>query len=133
MTNSEEAVRRREAGTQGSQSDDFQASKPFLTRRRAVLLSLMNSKQRKTLGSIFSKPTPKSLLWNDIESLFVAIGCEVTEGAGSRISFRFILLREDKTTEIFREDFHRPHPGKEAKTYQVERARKFLTSMGKLP
>jgi len=35
----------------------------------------MNSKQRKTLKNIFSRPTPKNLLWNDIESLFRAIGC----------------------------------------------------------
>ncbi|MDR2800455.1 MAG: type II toxin-antitoxin system HicA family toxin [Desulfovibrio sp.] len=93
----------------------------------------MNSKQRKTLEAIFSRPTPKNLPWNDIESLLKAVGCKVTEGEGSRVSFRFILIREDKSTEVFREDFHRPHPGKEAKTYQVENARKFLASMGKLP
>jgi hypothetical protein len=93
----------------------------------------MNSKQRKTWEAIFCKPTPKNLLWNDIESLFKAIGCKVTEGEGSRVSFRYILTREDKSTEVFREDFHRPHPGKEAKAYQVDRARKFLASMGKMP
>ena len=93
----------------------------------------MNSKQRKTLESIAAKPTPKNLLWSDIESLFRAIGCKVIEGEGSRISFRFILEREDKPAEAFREDFHRPHPGKEARTYQVEAARKFLTKIGTMP
>jgi hypothetical protein len=93
----------------------------------------MNSKQRKTLEAIFSKPMPKTLPWNDIESLFRAIGCRVIEGEGSRVSFRFILEREDKPAEAFREDFHRPHPGKEARLYQVEAARKFLTRIGTLP
>jgi len=29
--------------------------------------------------------------------------------------------------------FHRPHPAKEAKQYQVEDARKFLTAIGVVP
>jgi len=75
----------------------------------------------------------KNLLWNDIESLIWAIGGKVIEGEGSRVSFRFILEREGKPAEVFREDFHRPHPGKEAKPYQVEAARKFLTKIVILP
>jgi hypothetical protein len=93
----------------------------------------MNSKQRKTLEAVFSKPTPKNLVWNDIESLFVAIGCEVIEGAGSRVSFRYIIKRENKSDEEVQWDFHRPHPTKEAKQYQVKKAESFLTKIGQLP
>jgi hypothetical protein len=93
----------------------------------------MNSKQRKTLEAIFSNPSPESLPWNDIESLFKAIGCQVIEGGGSRVSFRKILIHDDGSQEIFREDFHRPHPAKEAKAYQIERAKKFLTRMRQVP
>jgi hypothetical protein len=93
----------------------------------------MNSRQRKTREAIFAMPIPKTLLWNDIESLFRAIGCQVIEREGSRVSFRFTRINEDKSTEVFREDFHRPHPGKEAKAYQVEKARNFLTRMGQMP
>jgi len=93
----------------------------------------MNSKQRKTLESIFTKPVPKNVSWNDVESLFKAVGCMLVEGAGSRVSFRMTVIHEDGTWEIFREDFHRPHPGKETKAYQMERAKKFLTRMGQQP
>ncbi|MDL2316455.1 type II toxin-antitoxin system HicA family toxin [Desulfovibrio sp. OttesenSCG-928-A18] len=65
----------------------------------------MNSKQRKTLAAIFSSPTRKNMVWADIESLLLAIGCEVVEGDGSRVAF----LRDGQKA-----DFHRPHPGKEA-------------------
>jgi hypothetical protein len=73
------------------------------------------------------------LPWNDIESLFRAIGCKVVEGEGSRVSFRMTLIHDDGSQEVFREDFHRPHPGKEAKAYQIERAKKFLARMRQVP
>jgi hypothetical protein len=92
----------------------------------------MNSKQRKVLEAIFSKPTPKTLPWNDIESLFKAIGCKVVEGEGSRVSFRYIIVHKDRQEEA-QGDFHRPHPGKEAKPYQVKKAVVFLTKIGQLP
>ena len=108
-------------------------SKQLLTWKLAVLLSLMNSKQQKTLERVFSRPTPKNLAWNDLESLFRAIGCKVVEGAGSRVSFRMTLAHDDGSQEDFSEDFHRPHPGKDAKAYQIERAKKFLTRMRQVP
>jgi len=52
----------------------------------------MNSKQRKTLNSIFSSPTRADISWIDIESLLIALGTEVTEGAGSE--FRCALNGE---------------------------------------
>ncbi len=81
----------------------------------------MNGKQRKTLVSVFSSPTPKNIVWADIESLLLAIGCELIEGSGSRIAF----IRDGQKA-----DFHRPHPGKEAKPYQVRNAKDFLTKLG---
>jgi len=40
----------------------------------------MNSKQTKTLPAIFSKPTPSTLEWTKLESLLLALGCNVIEG-----------------------------------------------------
>jgi hypothetical protein len=108
-------------------------TKVFLTLKLAMLVSSMNSKQRKTLEAIFASPTPRNLPFSEMESLFRAIGCKVTEKGGSHISFRMTITHKDGTQEVFREDFHKPHPGKEAKAYQVERARKFLTRMRQLP
>jgi len=98
-----------------------------------VVLFNINNKQRKTLESVFSRPAPKNIPWNDIESLFKAIGCTVIEGEGSRVSFRYTIKHEDRQDEVAQGDFHRPHPGKEAKPYQVKKAAVFLTKIGQLP
>ncbi|MGC8491254.1 MAG: type II toxin-antitoxin system HicA family toxin [Syntrophobacteraceae bacterium] len=84
----------------------------------------MNSRHRKTLEAIFSAPVPATLVCLDIESLFVALGAEVIEGRGSRV--RFMLNGQMAT-------FHRPHPHKEAKPYQVRDARAFLEAAGVKP
>lgn len=84
----------------------------------------MNAKHRSTLEAIFAKPVPASLEWARIESLLVAIGARVIEGKGSRV--RFELNGVVGT-------FHRPHPAKEAKPYQVRDARAFLEQLGVLP
>jgi hypothetical protein len=93
----------------------------------------MNSKQRKTLEAIFFKPAPKNLLWNDIESLFKSINCQMEEGAGSRVSFRYTVKHDGKPDEEVQGDFHRPHPGKEAKPFQVKKVVVFLLKTGQLP
>ncbi len=84
----------------------------------------MNSKHKKTLKVIFSKPTPNTLEWGRIESLLIGVGCELVEGNGSRV--RFVFEQHIGT-------FHRPHPAKEAKPYQVTDARNFLTLIGVIP
>ncbi len=84
----------------------------------------MNAKHTKTLQTIFAKPTTNSLEWARIETLFIAVGCWVIEGRGSRIRFEF----NGRITA-----FHRTHPAKEAKPYQVEQARDFLTAIGVKP
>ena len=81
----------------------------------------MNRKHRKTLELIYSEPVPKTLEWARVESLLVALGAEVIEGRGSRV--RFVLNGVVGT-------FHRPHPAKEAKPYQVKDARSFLEQTG---
>lgn len=84
----------------------------------------MNAKHRKTLRAIFAKPTSPSILFSDIEALIVALGGEVIEREGSRVK---ILLRDEQWR------CHRPHPGKEARRYQVEEARELLERTGNTP
>lgn len=84
----------------------------------------MNSKQRKTLAAIFKDPVSGSVAWADVESLLLAAGCEATEGNGSRVRFAF----GDHIAS-----FHRPHPAKEAKRYQVRDSREFLIQIGVKP
>lgn len=84
----------------------------------------MSSKHQKTLEAIFSKPTARTLEWARIEVLLMASGCELIEGRGSRVRFAF-------SGQVA--TFHRPHPDKEAKPYQVEDARAFLTLIGVTP
>jgi hypothetical protein len=84
----------------------------------------MNNAHRKTLAAIFSQPVPGTLEWRRIESLFLALGAQTIEGNGSRV--RFILNGVIGT-------FHRPHPEKEAKPYQVRDARTFLENAGVKP
>ncbi len=84
----------------------------------------MNKTQKNTLEGIFSDPVPTTLEWRRIESLFKAIGATVIEGNGSRVKFE---LNGVIAT------FHRPHPKKEAKPYQVRDARTFLKEVGIMP
>ena len=84
----------------------------------------MNSNHKKILADIFSRPTTGNLEWRKIESLFMALGAILVEGSGSRVSF---ILNNEKA------DFHRPHPGKEAKRYQVRNAMEFLVKAGVKP
>ncbi len=84
----------------------------------------MNSTHRKTLELIFGKPVPASLKWQRIEALFLALGAQAIEGRGSRVRFE---LNGVVAT------FHRPHPHKETKPYQVRDARKFLEQAGVKP
>lgn len=84
----------------------------------------MNKRHQKTLEALFKTPVPASLEWKLIESLFVAVGAQVIEGSGSRVRFE---LNGVVAT------FHRPHPQKEAKPYQVRDARRFLEQAGIRP
>ena len=61
----------------------------------------MKRKHQRTLESIFQHPTNANIKWADIESLFSALGAEVSEREGSRVGV--YLFGEVRV-------FHRPHP-----------------------
>lgn len=84
----------------------------------------MNSRQQRTLAAIFKDPDSGTIEWSAIESLLLAVGCEVIEGSGSRVRFNF---------KGHIAGFHRPYPAKEAKRYQVRDIREFLSQIGVKP
>ncbi|CAN1514029.1 HicA mRNA interferase family [Burkholderiaceae bacterium] len=87
-------------------------------------IARISTKHRKTLRAVFAKPTSASLVFADIESLLVALGGEAHEREGSRVK---ITLKDEQWR------CHRPHPGKEAKRYQVEEVRELLERIGVKP
>jgi hypothetical protein len=80
----------------------------------------MKAKHRKTLEAIFRKPTNGGIVFAEIESLVIALGGEVREGSGSPVAFEL----NDR-----RRYLHRPHPGKDAKRYQVEEVREWFIEL----
>ena len=81
----------------------------------------MNSRQEKTLSELFKRPIQSSILWNDIESLLISLGAEITEGNGSRVRIR---LNGQRAV------FHRPHPQKETDKGAIVSMRRFLENAG---
>ena len=73
---------------------------------------------------MFRDPVSGTIAWTDVEGLLLAAGARLVEGRGSRVRF-------EKGGEV--ETFHRPHPAKEAKRYQVRAARAFLVRIGVEP
>ena len=86
-----------------------------------IVLLTMNSKNQKTLESIFKRPTPSNIQWVDIESLLLSIGAIITEGSGSRIRVKLNDVRAV---------FHRPHPEKVTDKGAVNSVRRFLENAG---
>lgn len=84
----------------------------------------MNGKHKGTLAAVFRNPVSGTINRSDIENLLVAAGATIIEGSGSRVRF-------EKDGDV--ETFHRPHPEKEAKRYQVRAARDVLTRIGVTP
>ena len=84
----------------------------------------MHNKHRKTLAAIFTDPVPARIRWRDVETLFRALGGEVMEGRGSRVT---IFLGDAKAT------FHRPHPQPETDKGAVRAVRRFLLQAGVRP
>ncbi len=84
----------------------------------------MNSRHRKTVAAVFADPVPGNLAWSALEALLLAAGARLIEGRGSRVRF-------EKDGELA--TFHRPHPAKEAKRYQLRDARDFLQRIGVTP
>ncbi|MCB2263759.1 MAG: type II toxin-antitoxin system HicA family toxin [Candidatus Thiosymbion ectosymbiont of Robbea hypermnestra] len=84
----------------------------------------MNSKQRQTLSKVFEKPQRSDISWSDVESLFVALGAEISEGRGSRVR---VALNNTRAV------FHRPHPQQIANKASVKSVARFLTESGVTP
>jgi hypothetical protein len=77
----------------------------------------MKAKHRRILEAIFSTPSRGGIIFSDIEGLVRALGGEVREGEGSRVVFEL---------KGSRKYLHRPHPGKEARKYQIEELREWF-------
>lgn len=84
----------------------------------------MNGRHARTLAALHRLPTSATIEWTAIETLLLHVGCELVEGNGSRVRF---------VKDGMIETFHRPHPAKEAKRYQVRAARDYLIRLGVKP
>ena len=77
----------------------------------------MNKKHRKTLDAIFDTPVRSDIEWKEIESLFKALGGDISEGRGSRVR---VALKGVRAV------FHRPHPKKQSDKGAVKSVRRLL-------
>ena len=84
----------------------------------------MRNRHRRTLVAIFRDPVSGTIAWDDVEKLLLHHGADIREGSGSRISVELNGVMAD---------FHRPHPRKEAKQYQIREVRALLTQTGIVP
>jgi hypothetical protein len=84
----------------------------------------MKAKHGRILQAILAVPARGGILFSDIEALVTALGGDVREGVGSRIVFEL---------KGSRQYLHRPHPGKEARKYQVEELREWLKELEVTP
>ncbi|MDA8427286.1 MAG: type II toxin-antitoxin system HicA family toxin [Treponema sp.] len=84
----------------------------------------MNSRQQKTLETVFTDPIKATIGWADIESLLLSLGASTKQGAGSRVGFSL------NGVDIV---IHRPHPRKEADKGAVKSVRAFLVNAGVKP
>ena len=81
----------------------------------------MSKKHERTLAAIFADPLPANVKWRDVEALFEALGGEVIEGRGSRMT---VFLNDAKAT------FHRPHPRPDTDKGALRSVRRFLLQAG---
>jgi hypothetical protein len=88
------------------------------------LLMTLNNKHQRTLQDIFRRPVSGTVNWRDIEALFIALGGEIKQRAGSRIAV--ILFGEVMV-------FHRPHPAPSTDKGAVNSVRKWLENNGVRP
>jgi HicA toxin of bacterial toxin-antitoxin, len=84
----------------------------------------MSKKHDRTLAAIFTDPLPANVKWRDVEGLFAALGGELVEGRGSRVT---VFLNDAKAT------FHRPHPRPDADKAALRAVWRFLLQAGARP
>ena len=89
-----------------------------------VSSSELSAKHRKTLEAVYERPERSDIAWRDIESLFVALGGEISEGAGSRVRVALGGVRAV---------FHRPHPERVTDKGAVKAVRRLLQTAGVEP
>lgn len=87
-------------------------------------MQTLNKTHQKTLKDILKTPILMNIEWRRVEALFKAIGAKIIEGNGSRVR---IELNGVVGT------FHKPHPQKEIKRYQVKDVREFLEKTRVVP
>jgi len=83
----------------------------------------MKRKHQRVVDLIYSRPT-RNIQWREIEALFLELGAEVEERAGSRVSV--YLFGEVRV-------FHRPHPSPNTDKGAVASIRKWLEQHGVEP
>lgn len=81
----------------------------------------MKRSHLRTLALIFQHPISANIAWNDIESLFRALGADVSEREGSRVAV--VLFGEVRV-------FHRPHPSPHTDKGAVASVRRWLEQHG---
>ena len=81
----------------------------------------MNKKQRRTLNKIFESPERSDIPCANIESLFISVGAEISEGRGSRVR---VALNNVRAV------FHRPHPERLTEKGAIKSVRRFLVEAG---
>ncbi len=77
----------------------------------------MKKKHQLILKKIYARPVSATIAWKDIESLFIALGAEIEEREGSRVSV--FLFNEIHF-------FHRPHPQPTTDKGAIASIRKWL-------
>jgi hypothetical protein len=86
--------------------------------------SVLSTRHRRTLEAIFTHPERSDIPWREIESLFEALGAEVSEGSGSRVRVALHGVRAV---------YHRPHPERVTDKGAVRSVRRFLETAGIRP
>lgn len=84
----------------------------------------MNNKHRKTRERIFSDDPGNNIRWEDVESLLRALGAQIEEGSGSRVTV---------TLGLHVAVFHRPHPEPTIRRGVVVALRKYIEEAGMAP
>jgi hypothetical protein len=85
---------------------------------------MSSSKNARTLAVIFENPVRADIRWAGIDTLFRALGAEISQGSGSRVR---VTLNNRRMT------FHEPHPQTTLVKDAVRSVRRFLLEAGITP
>ena len=81
----------------------------------------MNNRTLKTYHDIYKNPVQSGIPWEDVETMFLALGAKISEGAGSRVRVALNGVRAV---------FHRPHPENTTDKGAMKSVRKLLDYAG---